>query len=94
MHTHPHSPSVMTFTDDFFHRTCPCGTIQLAFGPTLIQMSPDALIAISATLAELAEELRRHKRAAFEERLSATLSELGTSHAQVLRPQFGKRSKS
>lgn len=64
-----HAPCVMTDTEQFLVRICGCGVIHLNFGPAIINMTPEALIAVSETLREVALEVR--KRIAREDPVNA-----------------------
>jgi hypothetical protein len=59
MGSHPTSPCVMTNTDQFFVRVCECGVVHLSFGSAVIHVSSKAAIAITETLREVSQELRK-----------------------------------
>jgi hypothetical protein len=58
MKEHSHSPCVMTDTEQFYVRVCGCGVVHLCFGATLINLSPEAIIAVTETLKEVSNKLR------------------------------------
>ena len=58
MSYHHSVPCVMTSSDQFYVRLCTCGVVHLSFGCTVINVSPDAAVAISETLREVTENLR------------------------------------
>jgi hypothetical protein len=47
----------MQDTDSFFVRICNCGVVHLCFGPTTLNVSEQTVIAITATLKEVSQEL-------------------------------------
>ncbi len=51
-------PCVMTDTDSFYVKVCGCGVVHLNFGPTLLNLSPEVLVAVSETLKEVAQGIR------------------------------------
>ncbi len=53
-----HAPCVMTDTEQFYIRACGCGIIHLNFGPAVINVTAEVMIAITETLKEAASELR------------------------------------
>ena len=58
MSYHHSVPCVMTSSDQFYVRLCTCGVVHLSFGCTVINVSPEAAVAISETLREVTENLR------------------------------------
>jgi hypothetical protein len=48
----------MTDTDSFFARICGCGVIHLCFGPTTLNLSAEAFLAVTETLKELSAAVR------------------------------------
>ncbi|MEO5970130.1 MAG: hypothetical protein ABIQ95_09400 [Bdellovibrionia bacterium] len=58
MKGHSHSPCVMTDTEQFYVRICGCGVVHLCFGATLINLAPEAIIAVTETLKEVSNKLR------------------------------------
>ncbi len=58
MNKHSHTPFVMNNTEQFCVRVCGCGVVHLCFGATLINLGPEALIAVTETLREVSSKLR------------------------------------
>lgn len=54
-----HSPCVMSNTEQFFVKLCSCGVVHLNFGPTVVNATPETIIAITETLREISSELRK-----------------------------------
>ena len=52
-------PCVMSDTEQFYVCLCACGVVHLSFGPTVINATPETVIALSETLREVSQELRR-----------------------------------
>ena len=48
----------MTSMDSFFAKVCQCGVIHVCFGPTMLNLSPEVLIAVTETLKSLSSEVR------------------------------------
>ena len=65
----------MTNTSEFFVRVCGCGVVHLSFGCTIVNVSPEAAIAISETLREVATELKKRIPAATPDQSSGTPQE-------------------
>jgi hypothetical protein len=57
--TSHHAPCVMTETDQFFVRICGCGVVHLNIGFAVINLSPEATIAVTETLKEVSAKLRK-----------------------------------
>lgn len=53
-----HSPCVMTDTEQFYVRFCPCGVVHLAFGPSVVNLSRDAFLMVSESLQALSAEMK------------------------------------
>ena len=49
----------MKDTDSFYIRLCPCGVVHLCFGAATINLTAEALIAVSETLKEVTASLRQ-----------------------------------
>lgn len=73
-----HTPCVMTNTDSFYFRICDCGVIHLCFGATTLNLSPEALIAVSETLKEVSAKLKSE----------LSLNGVGTALLQAKRPTY------
>ncbi|MGE0616647.1 MAG: hypothetical protein AB7P04_13515 [Bacteriovoracia bacterium] len=56
-------PCVMTNTDQFYVRACGCGVVHLSFGPSVINVSQEAFVAVAETMAELSQEIRKRIQA-------------------------------
>ena len=54
-----HAPCVMTNTDQFLIRVCGCGVVHLSFGPAIINVTAEAMIAITETMKDVAATLRQ-----------------------------------
>jgi len=54
-----HTQWVMKDMDSFYIRLCACGVIHLCFGSTTINLTSEALIAVSETLKEITPSLRQ-----------------------------------
>jgi len=48
----------MTNTDDFYVRICGCGVVHLSFGATTLNLSSEAVIAVTETLKGISREVR------------------------------------
>ena len=59
MSFHHDMPCIMTTTEQFYVRLCSCGVVHLNFGYSVVNVSPEAAIAITETLKELSSELRK-----------------------------------
>lgn len=51
--------SVMTNTDHFFVKVCGCGVVHICWGPTTLNLTREAFIAVSETLKEISTQLKR-----------------------------------
>jgi hypothetical protein len=52
-----HTHHIMQDTDSFYVRICGCGVIHLCFGATTLNLTHQAVIAVSETLKEITSEL-------------------------------------
>lgn len=62
MSFHHSVPNVMTNSDQFFVRLCGCGVVHMSFGCTVVNLSPEAAVAISETLREVTDSLKIEMR--------------------------------
>lgn len=60
MSFHHAVPYIMTNPEQFSVRVCGCGVVHMSFGCAVINVSPEAAIAISETLREVLGDLRTH----------------------------------
>jgi hypothetical protein len=58
-----HTQWIMKDTESFYVRICQCGVIHLCFGAATINLTSEALIAVSETLREVATTLRQQMNA-------------------------------
>lgn len=52
-----HTHFIMRDTEAFYVRICGCGVVHLCFGPTTLNLTQQAVVAVSETLKEVAQEL-------------------------------------
>lgn len=57
-----HSPCVMTDTEQFYVRFCPCGVVHLAFGPSVVNLSVAAFFSVTESLQSLSAEMRERMK--------------------------------
>lgn len=69
-----HTQHIMSDTSSFYIRICGCGIIHLCFGSTTINLTKNAVIAVSETLKEVVSNLR--DRSELKSRLDQTQAEL------------------
>lgn len=53
-----HTQHIMRDTDSFYVRICSCGVVHLCFGPTTLNLTPHAMIAVTETLKQVSEEVK------------------------------------
>jgi hypothetical protein len=52
-----HTHHIMRDTDSFYVKICGCGVVHLCFGPTTLNLTGHAIIAITETLKGVSQEL-------------------------------------
>jgi hypothetical protein len=52
-----HTQHVLKDTDSFYVKICNCGVVHLCFGPTTLNLTGQAVIAVTETLKQVSEEL-------------------------------------
>ena len=57
-----HTQHIMKDTDSFYVRICNCGVVHLCFGATTLNLTQDAVIAVTETLKEITQELELRKK--------------------------------
>jgi hypothetical protein len=82
-----HTHHIMKDTDSFYVRICNCGVVHLCFGPTTLNLTPDAVIAVTETLKQVSHELLIKKTT--ETHPNAPAVELNPGN--VLQGNFGSR---